>query len=84
MPTVLTGRSSHTPSIPLSTNNLPSRSSSEQPVSKSPVSFIPLPFSFSKLLERATQAFDRHNQEGRTAEKRRGEGDLGGDDWDLV
>jgi hypothetical protein len=83
MPTVLTGRSSHTPSIPLSTN-LPSRTSSGQPVSDPSIPFIPLTFSFSKLLERATQAFDSHNQEGRTAEKRRGEEDLGGDDWDLV
>lgn len=84
MATIPDGRSSHTPSIPFSTNNLPSKTSSEQPVSDSPISFIPLPFSFSQLMNRATQAFDNHNQDGRTTETKGREEDLGGDDWDLV
>ncbi|KAH8090407.1 UV radiation resistance protein/autophagy-related protein 14 [Filobasidium floriforme] len=78
------GESSHTPSIPLSTNNLPSKTSSGQPVSDPSIPFIPLPFSFSKLMNRATQAFDDHNQDGRTTETKGREEDLGGDDWDLV
>ena len=69
---------SHTLSIPTTPPDPARLPPSGQPT----ISYIPLPFSFSRLVGKATEVFS--NRDARANETKCAEGDLGGDDWDLV